>query len=74
MRPRIFPKWVHTIGRGLDYSQHGSTPLAEAWNMPGLWPHQTKSASLGSLVHPSFTRSLLVLHPLHRGRETVRRG
>eukprot|EP00976_Prorocentrum_cordatum_P104421 1193883-Prorocentrum_minimum.AAC.2 len=32
--PGIFPTWVRTIGRGLEYSLHGSTPLAEVWNIP----------------------------------------
>eukprot|EP00959_Pyramimonas_sp_CCMP1952_P031826 667672-Pyramimonas_sp.AAC.1 len=33
-RPGIFPTWVHAIGRGPEYSLHGSAPLAEARNIP----------------------------------------
>ena len=39
LRPGIFPTWVHAIGRGPEYSLHGSTPLVEARNIPYMGPH-----------------------------------
>jgi len=34
--PGIFPNWVRSIGRSLEYSPTGCAPLADPWNIPRL--------------------------------------
>eukprot|EP00976_Prorocentrum_cordatum_P102172 1192935-Prorocentrum_minimum.AAC.2 len=56
LRPGIFPTWVHIIGRGLEYSLHGSTPLAEAWNIPCVTKTRTTPPARQTRAEKGATR------------------